>query len=69
MEGQLATAIASFSKGSRPKFEIVILFRIVQRSDNKSSAIDTTPLSPGASIVSYASGPYNVSKEGVVVSS
>jgi hypothetical protein len=40
------------------RFKIAIVLKIVQRSYNKKSGVDTTHQGPGAGVFSYALGAY-----------
>jgi len=50
---------------SDKNFEVAILLKIVQRSFNENSGVETTP--PGASVVSYGQGVAIVCLEGMLV--
>jgi hypothetical protein len=56
-----------FPNVSDEDFEVTILLKIVQRSDNRNSGVNTTPQGPGAGVVSYALGAYMVLMEGMLV--
>jgi hypothetical protein len=43
------------------------LLKIVKRSDNKNSGVDTTPKGPSAVIISYDPGAYMALMEGMLV--
>ena len=48
-------------------FEKFILSKIVQRSNNKNSHVDSTSQGPGEGVVSYAPGAYIVLIEGILI--
>ena len=56
-----------FPNASNKNFKIAILLKIVQRSYNKNSGVDTTHQGPGAGVVSYALGAYMGLMEGMLV--
>ena len=59
---------APFSpKASDKNFQIAVLLKIVQRSDNKISGVDTTPQGPGAGVVRCALDAYTVLMKGILV--
>jgi len=49
------------------KFDAAILLKMLQRSYNKNSRIETTPQDPVAGVVSYALGANMVLIEGMLV--
>jgi hypothetical protein len=55
------------SNPSDKNFNIAILLKIVQRSYNENSGVNTTPQGPRAGVVSYALGSYMVPMEGTLV--
>ena len=60
--GLTMSEAVAYSKGHK-----AILFKIVQRSDDKTFEVNTIPKIPGESVVNYYPGVYKVFKEGVVL--
>jgi len=52
---------------SYKNYDIAILWKIVKKTDNENSGIDTIPQGPGGVIVSYNMGAYMVLIEGMLV--
>ena len=67
LEGNQLPPKPFFPNVSNKNFKIAILLKIVQRSYNKNSGVDTTHQSPWAEVVSYALGAYMGLMEGMLV--
>ena len=67
LEGNQLPPNPFFPNASNKNFKIAILLKIVQRSCNKNSGVDTTHQGPGAGVISYALGAYMGLMEGMLV--